>query len=90
MKNKNLLGLISFVALAILAVLIVVDNLLPLIGVTVGGVLFNVLDTVKDVLVLIVLGMSSYAFVKDKSKNVNIAYWVFVGLFVVGTLLSWF
>ncbi len=90
MKTKNVLGLFSFVALAIIAVLIVVNNFLPLIGVTVDGILFIILNTVKDVLVLVVLGMCSYQFVKDKSKNINIAYWVFVGLFVLGTLLSWF
>lgn len=90
MKNKNLINSLAFFALAILALLIVVNNLLPILGITIKGVIFSLLATIKDLLILIILGLTAYSFVENKSKNYLIAYWVFVGIFVLGMLLVWF
>lgn len=89
-KNKNLLNLLSFVALLIVAVLIVVNNLLPIVGVTLTGTLFSVLGTIKDVFILIVVGLSGYNFVANRSKVWKIIYLVAVLVFVAGVVLYWF
>ena len=89
-SDKNLLNCLSFFALVIVAVLIVVNNLLPLVGIEIKGMLFSILNTVKEVFILIVIGLSAYNFIAYKSKTWKIIYWVGVALFVAGVVLSWF
>lgn len=87
-NNKNILNLLSFFALIIVAVLIVINNLLPAIGVNVSGRLFSILGTIKDIFILIVIGLSAYNFVAGKSKGWRITYWIAIVLFIVGVVLG--
>ena len=89
-NNKNILDLLSFFALVIVAILIVVNNLLPIVGVEIKGVVFSVLNTIKEVFILIVVGLSAYNFVADKTKGWKITYLVAMILFVAGIVLYWF
>ena len=89
-SDKNLLNCLSFFALVIVAILIVVNNLLPLIGIEIKGMLFSILNTVKEIFILIVVGLSAYNFVSYKSKTWKTIFWVGVALFVAGVVLSWF
>lgn len=87
-ENKNIFNLFSFIVLVIAAVLIFVNKLLPVIGINAGGPLFAILDTIKDVLILIVIGLLAYNFAKGKKKGWKITYWVSLGLFVAGIVLG--
>lgn len=89
-SNKNILNLFSFSALIIVAILVVINNLLPIIGVEIKGSLMGVLSTIKDVLILLVVGLSAYAFVEGKTKSWKITFWVSVAVFAVGIILIWF
>ncbi len=89
-SNKNILNLFSFIALIIVAVLIVINNLLPIVGVNITGAFFSILNTIKEVLILIVVGISAYNFVAGKSKTYKIIYWIAIGLFIAGIILIWF
>lgn len=89
-SNKNILNLFSFSALIIVAILVVINNLLPIIGVEIKGSLMGVLSTIKDVLILLVVGLSAYAFVEGKTKAWKITFWVSVAVFAVGIILIWF
>ncbi len=88
--NKNILNLLSFFALAIVAVLIIINNLFPMVGIVIEGSFKNILSTVKDVFVLIVIGLCAYNFVAGKSKAWKIVFLVAVLLFVAGIILYWF
>jgi hypothetical protein len=88
--NKNKLNTLSYVALVLLAVLLFVSKLLPMVGVMIDGTFINILDTVKNILVLIVIGVSAYNFTINRAKWVTMLYWTAVLVFAVGTLLVWF
>ena len=89
-KNINVLNLLSFVSLIIVAVLIVVNNLLPIIGIETKGAFFNVLRTIQEIFTVIVIGVSAYNFVAKKGKGLKIAFWIAIAIFVVGIVLLWF
>lgn len=88
--DNNLLNLLAFISLVILAVLIVVNNFLPIIGINTTGVFFTILKTIQSLLTIIVIGVSAYNFVCNKSKAIKITYWVCIALFVAGIVLMWF
>ncbi len=88
--EKNILSLLSYVALIIVGILIVINTLLPLIGVSVSGPFFNVISSLKDLFVLIVVGLSAYNFTVGKKKGVKIIFWIAVVLYVAGAVLVWF
>ena len=44
-KNVNILNLMSFVALVIVAILVVVNQLLPVVGIETTGPFFHALET---------------------------------------------
>lgn len=89
-ENKNIFNFFSFIVLVIVALLILVNNLLPLIGVEIKGAFFGVLTTIKEVFILIVVGFSAYWFVASKKKAWKIIYWIAIALFVTGIVLYWF
>lgn len=89
-KNVNILNLMAFVALIIVAVLIVVNKLLPVIGIETKGPFFNALETIQLLFTIIVIGISAYKFVANKSKTWKIIYWICVVLFIASIVLLWF
>lgn len=89
-KNVNILNLMSFVALVIVAILVVVNQLLPVVGIETTGPFFNVLATVEKLFTIIVIGISAYNFVANKGKGLKITYWIAVALFIAGIVLIWF
>lgn len=89
-SDTKILNLLAFFALCIVAVLILVNNLLPLLGINVTGAIFNFLATLKEIFILIIIGISAYNYVLGKSKGWTVAFWVAVVIFVVGIVLIWF
>lgn len=88
-SNKNVLNLMAYIAFIVVALLIVVNNLFPIMGIIIGGTLWNVLETVKNVLILLVLGIMAFNFTSGQAKWVKIIYWVALVIFVVGTVILW-
>ena len=90
MKNtKNTLNVLSYVALVIIALLLVISRFLPIVGITISGPIVNLLSTVKDVFVLIVIGISAYNFTSGNVKWVKILFWVAIIVYIVATVLLW-
>lgn len=87
--NKNILSILSYIALIIVSLLIVVQNFLPIIHIKITGGFVNLLDTIKNLLVLIVVGFAGYSFTVGRKKWVKILFWVSVAIYVVGTVLKW-
>ena len=88
--TKKVMNFLSFASLIIVAILIFIEQLLPMVGVIVHGRLFQVLATIKDVFVIIVIGVSAYRFVIGKGKVLNILFWIAVALFITAVILRWF
>ncbi len=90
-NNKKVFNLFSYIALILAALLLVVSHLLPLCGITVSGPFFAVLDLVKDILLVIIVGYFAYYFAySTKGKAWKIIYWVALILYIVGAILGLF
>ena len=87
--NKGILNLLAYIALVVIGLLVVLQNFLPIIHINITGGLVNLLETVKNVLVLIVIGCTAYNFTAGRKQWVKILFWVAVAIFVIGTILMW-
>ena len=87
--SKNALNAISYVALVIIALMLVISRFLPIIGIVISGPVISLLSTVQDVLILIVIGISAYNFAVSNKKWVKILFWVSIIVFIVATILLW-
>ena len=88
-SNKDLLNTLSYVALVIIAFLLVIRTFLPVLGVNISGALVSILETVQNVFIILVVGICAYNFTIGKAKWVKILFWVAVIIFVVATVLIW-
>lgn len=94
MKNtesrSSALVVMSFVAFIIIAILEVISGLKALGLDLFGATIMNVLNTIKNVCVIFVIGINAYRFVENKSKGWKITYFVALLIFIVATVLMWF
>ena len=88
-ETKDLLKTISYLALIIFALLLAVERILPLVGISLQGVLLYVLDTIKNIFIIIVIGVNAYSFVEGKADWVKWLYWIAIIVIVVATVLMW-
>ena len=86
-ENGKRLSILAFIALVTVALLQILDVLSPVIRL--GEVISNIIVTVKNVCICLVIGITAYKFIVDKSKGVKITYWVSIAIFVVFTVLIW-
>ena len=88
-KNGGL-SILSYISLVLLATLILIQKLLPVVGVDIQGVFINIMETVQLVLTLIVLFLLANDFVKGNTKLVRTIYIIAIVIFVAGIVLLWF
>ena len=88
-SNQNLIKTISFIALIIVALLLAIEYLLPIIGVELKGTLINVLNTVKNIFITIVVGVNAFNFVDGKAKWVKWTFWISILVILVVTIPMW-
>nr|MBO4517334.1 hypothetical protein [Clostridia bacterium] len=88
-KNVNILNLMAFIGIIIIAVLEIFAFFASHDILTVGGGLINFLNTLKNVCILVVIGITAYNFVKGKSKGWVITYIVAISVIVLTTIFIW-
>lgn len=86
-ENGKILNFIAFVALIAVALLQVLEVLKPILSF--DGLVINLINTIKNFCICLVVGITAYKFVANKSKGLKISYWVSIIIFVVGTVLIW-
>ena len=86
-KQINLLNLFAFVALVIFAILQVVGVFSHFNLLKIQGALITILDTIKNLCVAIVIGVTAYKFVKGKSKGYLYTYWISLAVFILCSIL---
>ncbi len=91
MKNseKSFISLLSYVALVIVALLLIVDVLAHFDILTIKGMILSALETIKNICVLVVIGSAAYNFISGKAKWVKVLFWVSIIVLIVGTVLIW-
>ena len=88
-KNVNILNLMAFIGVIIIAVLEIFGFLASHDILTVGGALVNFLNTLKNVCILVVIGITAYNFVKGKSKGWLITYIIAICIIILTTVFIW-
>lgn len=88
-SDRNILNLIAFIALIAVAVLGVFEVLAYFDVLTAKGTLLSLLSTIKNICILIVVGITSYSFVSGRGKGLKITFWVAFSIIVVCTVLIW-
>ena len=86
-KNTNLLNLIAFISLVIFAVLQILSMLQSVISL--GPVIMNVLNTIKNLGIILVFGVTAWRFVANKAKGYKIVYWICLVIFILATIGLW-
>ena len=82
-NEKNFYNLLCFIVLFINAILTLLGGLLK------GSVLLDVLKTVTDVFMLIVLSISGFKFVANKGKGWKAVFWVSFAVYLVAIAFIW-
>ena len=88
-ETKDLLKTISFLALIIFALLLAIERILPLLGVNIEGMLLNILDTIKNIFIVIVIGINAFSFTEGKANWVKWLFWIAIIIIIVATVLMW-
>ncbi len=88
-SKSGALVIMSFVAFIIIAVLEIISGLRAL-GVDIfGATIMNLLNTVKNVCIIFVIGINAYRFVENKTKTWKIIYFVALAVYIVATVFMW-
>ena len=87
--NVNVLNLMAFIGVIIVAVLELFGFLASHNILTVGGSLINLLSTVKNICIMLVIGITAYNFVKGRKKGWLITYIIAMAIIVIATILLW-
>ena len=88
-KNVNILNLMAFIGVIIVALLEVFAFLSSHNILTLGDAIMNFLNTIKNVCILLVVGITAYNFVKGKGKGWLITYIVAISIIVLTTVFIW-
>lgn len=88
--KSDLIKLCCFVTLILAAILIFINNLLPLIKVEVSGGFLNVLVLIKDIALLLGIFFGAFAFARARGKTWVIVFWVAVAFYVLSAILGLF
>ena len=83
-STTKLVNAFAFFTMAIIATLIILENVLGLTGTFVYA-----MKTAESVLMLLTLGISAFNFVKDKEKGWKIAYWIIIAIYVAAIAFIW-
>ena len=86
-KKVNVLHFIAFISLVVFAVLQVFCALKSVIQL--GAVLTNILETVKNLGIILVFGITAWEFVSGRSKGFKITYWICLVIFILATIGLW-
>ena len=85
----NIVDLLAFLALAASAILLVIGPILKWVLANTGGaVVMQALNLVQQYCVLAAIAIPGWYFVRGKRKAWRIAYFIFLAIYVAGTILG--
>ncbi len=88
--RRDFINLCCFIALGLAALLIFINNVLPLIGVNMSGTLIGVLALIKDIALLLGIAFGAYRFARAHGKTWVIIYWIAIALYVASAICGLF
>ena len=85
----SLVNVLAFLALAAAAILLVIGPILKwILDNTGGGVIKQVLNLVSQYCLLAAIAIPGWFFVRGKRKGWKIAYFIFLAIYIAGTILG--
>lgn len=88
--RADFISLCCIIALFLAALLIFINNVLPLIGVDISGKLISALNLIKDIALLLGIAFGAWRFVRNRGKVWRILYIVAVVLYVASAICGLF
>ena len=88
-KEVNVLNLMAFIGVIIIAVLEIFGLSFIKNVISLGPTLEHLLNTVKNICIMLVIGITANNFVKDRTKGWLITYIVAMSIIFVTTILAW-
>mgnify|MGYP000037625634 CR=1 FL=1 len=88
--RRDFINLCCFIALGLAALLIFINNVLPMIGVQITGKLPSILNLIKDIALLLGIAFGGWRFVSGRGKAWIIIYWVAIALYVASAVCGLF
>lgn len=90
-NNKMFFNFLAFISLFLIAVIALINVILPMVGIEIQGTLINILEMVEKFIGLVVIAYFAYPYVKGKnSKGWKIAYIIAMLLFIASIVLLLF
>ena len=89
-ERNDFVRFCAFFALVLAALLIFVDNVLPLIGLEIGGKIVNVLRLIKDIALLLGIAFAAFSFAYAHGKGWKITYWVALIIYIASAVFGIF
>lgn len=80
-QKHSLTNICAFIGLVILALLLFINNVLPLLGISLGGKILSALSLIKDIAILFAIVFGAYSFASG-SKTKRIIFWISLAIYV--------
>ena len=87
-ERNDFVRLCSYFALVLAALLIFVNNVLPAIGLEIGGKIFGVLSLIKDIALLLGIAFAAFSFAYAHGKGWKITYWIALVLYLASAVFG--
>ncbi|MBO4251451.1 MAG: hypothetical protein J5911_02180 [Clostridia bacterium] len=88
-NNVNILNLMAFIGVILVALLEIFSLSFVRDLISLGPTLEHLLNTVKNVCIMLVIGFTAYNFVKGKGKGWLIIYIIAMSIILIATILAW-
>lgn len=88
--KTSLVKLCCYIALILAALLILVTNVLPLLGLKIGGPILGAIVLVRDIALLIGIAFGAYSFARSSGKTATVIYWIAIAVYVASAICGLF
>lgn len=89
-KNR-LVDLACYTALVVAAIILLIQNILPLCNINITGKAIDVLTVIQQIAVLVGIASGAYKFSRNtRSKAFKIIYYVAIVIYIVAIILIFF
>lgn len=86
--GKKFLNGLAYFALIIIGLLMLINGVLPRIGIEISGPAIGVLELIKNLFVLLTIGIVAYNYTLGKAKWVKVLYWIAVIIFIAANIFN--
>lgn len=86
--SKKFLNGLAYFALIITGLLMLISGVLPRIGIEISGSAIGVLELIKNLFVLLVIGGVAYNYILGKAKWIKVLYWIAVIVFIAANIFN--